>query len=614
MNNTIKMVPALLGLAALAMAPSAMAALQAEASLNRSNMTTDDAAVLSLTVSSDQQVSVELPQVDGLQFQPRASTTSMQIINGKVSSSITRSVMVRALEPGDYTIPRLRATAGSEEAFSESPLQLNVSQGSGRNAQGRSRGAVPAPAPNLSPGGQPGSTAQVTAGKPGDLAFLEVVPGKTASVVGELVPIEIRAYFRAGERISLRSSPTVKGAAFIMKNQQGDPRQERVTLGGIPYTRLTFYAGMAAAKPGEFPAEVTLDATVVVREKGSGRNPLKDLRSQMGSMFDDPFFDDGMLDDFFGRYVEKEVDLVADPITMIVTELPAQGKPANFTGAVGRFTARAEATETAVQAGDPITLKVMVEGEGNFDRVSMPRLAESANWKVYPASSEFVSANAIGQAGVKIFEQIIVPQSPEITAIPTLELPFYDPQAGVYQVARTEALPLEVSGDALPQEAAELTASVAPDGSTDNINSPVSSSSRSITPLYARQWFLAAQSLALAVILCGILAMLIRRVRTNPQRLLRRQHARELGRARAEMNQAIRHNDSSAFFATLRRLIQWHVGRTLGLEPAAVTASDVPDSAIREIFTTADAATFSGQSFPADDLRQWKERVLQIIN
>ena len=94
-----------------------------------------------------------------------------------------------------------------------------------------------------------GAPSGATAGSPGDLAFLEVRPAKTDPVVGELVPVEIRAYFRAGERVSLRSRPAVRGGAFTLKNQEGKARQEQVMRDGVPYTRLTFYAGMAAVKP-----------------------------------------------------------------------------------------------------------------------------------------------------------------------------------------------------------------------------------------------------------------------------------------------------------------------------------------------------------------------------
>jgi hypothetical protein len=99
MKNSFKTFMGIVGLITLSAAASATAALQIETSLDREKMTTDEAAVLTLTVSADQQVEVELPQIDGLQFQARGSSSRMEMINGKVTSSLSRTVLVYAQNP-----------------------------------------------------------------------------------------------------------------------------------------------------------------------------------------------------------------------------------------------------------------------------------------------------------------------------------------------------------------------------------------------------------------------------------------------------------------------------------------------------------------------------------
>jgi len=604
MKRILRLIILLLGFAVLGATASAAEPVRIEASLDRDTMTTDDAAVLELEVQADRQVTVELPEIDGLRFRPRGQSSRMEMVNGHMTTTLSQVILVYADQPGDYTIPPIKAKAGSDEFETEDELTLKVSQGAGRAASPSQR------APTFTPGSQ---AAKVTAGKPGDLAFLEVAPGKTESVVGEVVPVEVHAYFRAGERISLRSQPKVQGGAFTIRNQDGEPKQERVSVGGVPYTRLTFYAGIAAAKPGEFPVEVALDATVVVREKGNGRNPMKDMRSRMGSIFDDPFFSDDLFDDFFGRLVEKEVDLVSDPIAFTVTELPTKDRPTGFAGAVGKFTIHATAKEAAVETGDPVTVKVAVEGTGNFDRVTMPTLISTDGWKVYSASSEFVSGDSIGQSGVKLFEQVLVPLTPDITEVPVMELAFFDPESESFEVARTEPVPLKVTGEAVAPEPATPAVVDSVEKSEGRITDPAAAGSADITPLYARPWFVLSQVGMLAVILLGFGILLARRWRSDPERRLRKHFAKEVDQAVAAMDQAITRNDVTAFFASVRRLAQWHVSQTFGLAPAAVTASDAPDPATREILTTADAVAFSGRTVPADELPNWKERVLQLI-
>ncbi len=598
--------------AAITSAALASAALEVDASLDRKTMGTDGQAILTVTVEGARQARVELPEVDGLRFQLVGNSSNMRVVNGQVSVTLEKRIAVRASEPGSYDIPPVRVQTDGGEALSDASLSLSVSKGSGKQSgQGFGR-AAPAPSmPNVVPG-QLGTVS----GTANDLAFLEVVPAKTDLVVGEFVPVEIRAYFRAGERISLRSLPKMGGGAFVLKNQEGKPGQKTVEKNGEPYTMLTFYAGLSAVKPGEFPLEVSLDATVMVREKG-GANPLHSLRSRMGSMFDDPFFGGGMLDDFFSRLVEKEVALKTDPIPVAVAELPRQGKPAGFSGAVGKFTAISSAMQNEVKTGDPVTVEVAVTGEGNFSRVSMPKLVDSKGWKVYPPSHDFAAADAIGQAGAKVFKQTVVPLSPDITEIPPFELSYYNPESKAYETARSEAIPLSVSGAAVSAEslAPQGTAAAAAGGAANQARPEAESQVVDLapTPLYARPWFLVLQGLALIAILAAVARWVYRRIASNPERMASRSLQRTLRQASAEMDRAIAKNDVAAFFESLRHSLQSYVGRSLGLEPAAVTAADVRDGEIRELLDTADRVAFSGQTVAPEELESWKERALRIM-
>lgn len=598
----------------LATSVSAQAGLKVGASLDRNQMSTDDRAVLTIVVSGDQQTRIDLPEVDGLTLQPVGNSSSMKVINGQVSVTVEQRVIVHASKVGEYVIPPIRALSTSGITHSDSPLKLSVSKGSGRS-HSKGHGSAVAPSmPNTTLGQKVDGSSDANG-----LAFLEVIPAKSDVVVGEFVPVEIQAYFRAGERLTLKSLPQIEGGGFVLKNQEGKPKQEVVEKNGIPYTRLTFYAGLSAIKPGEFPVKVSLDATVVVREK-SRSNQMNSLRSRMGSIFNDPFFGSGMLDDFFGRMVEREVALKTDPISVKVGELPQEGKPAGFSGAVGKFTVISSATESSVKTGDPVTVEVAVTGEGNFSRVPMPNLSDKNHWKVYPSSKEFAPADAIGQAGAKVFKQVIVPLSPEVTEVPSFELSFYNPETKAYETTRSEAVPISVNGAAI---SASSLASQSAGAKTDPSEGDHSESANQLeeisktdiapSPLYARPWFFSLQVMTLTFILLAIAIRVTLKVTRDPGRVAKQSLLRALKKSSDEMDRAIARNDVAAFFVSLKQMLQTYTGCKLGLEPTAVTSADVSDTEIRELLDVADRVAFSGQWIDPTELNAWKERALSII-
>ena len=74
------------------------------------------------------------------------------------------------------------------------------------------------------------------------------------------------------------------------------------------------------------------------KRRGGGRNPFKDFFG------DDSPFGDSFFDDFFGGVTEKPLTLHTDGAVVKIKPLPTQGRPADFSGAVGKFDVTAEAS------------------------------------------------------------------------------------------------------------------------------------------------------------------------------------------------------------------------------------------------------------------------------
>jgi hypothetical protein len=151
--------------------------------------------------------------------------------------------------------------------------------------------------------------------------------------------------------------------------------------------------------------------------------------------------------DVFGRTVEvpkgRAYSATADPLVYRVEELPAAGRPAGFTGAVGRFTITCRTEAREVAAYDPIPLEVEIRGAGLLERVVLPP------WHELPEVADAIDVATDTDAGevvdgAKRFRVVVRARSSAVTAIPPLPFPYYDPASRRYEVARSEPIPITV--------------------------------------------------------------------------------------------------------------------------------------------------------------------------
>ncbi|MHC4830918.1 MAG: hypothetical protein ACYTFT_11295, partial [Planctomycetota bacterium] len=112
-------------------------------------------------------------------------------------------------------------------------------------------------------------------------------------------------------------------------------------------------------------------------------------------------------------------------------------------GAVGKFGIAVTADRTEVNAFDPIDLKVVIEGEGLLERVGLPRWHEDKELTRDFDVSTDVDPGRV-EDGRKIFGVVLRARSGQVTQIPALPFPYYDPAERVYRVARSAPIPLTV--------------------------------------------------------------------------------------------------------------------------------------------------------------------------
>lgn len=150
----------------------------------------------------------------------------------------------------------------------------------------------------------------------------------------------------------------------------------------------------------------------------------------------------------FGRRlsVTKSRPVAADSSvdSTTVLPIPSEGKPLDYRGAVGRYRIITQTDTKTVDAGDPVTLRIGVVGDGPMDLVQAPPLAElsglTAGFKV-----EDQSLAGFVQDETKVFVTTIRPRSSGVSEIPPIPFSFFDPEKEAFETVYSDAIPLTVN-------------------------------------------------------------------------------------------------------------------------------------------------------------------------
>jgi len=444
----------ILALAVALLAPASARAAKISASAALTSPVTRLGEPVQLQVQVTGTQSAQVPRtiaVDGLEISLVTQSMQVQMLNFQMTASVVYIYMVVPTQEGEFTIPSIRVRAEGKD-YTTVPLPLRV-EGSGSPPVRRAVPNTPGTATTQPPGTLGGAT-DPAAPDPvdeGKLAFAEMLVPKKTAFVGEVIPIEIRFYFSRRASIRLRDRVQFGGDGFT-GGKLGEPSESVQQVEGNPYNVLRFQTSIVPVKAGKLelaPASVMVEAQTGPSNLPQGMN---DLFAQ-----------------FFGQSGGpqlggvQELDVTSNPAEIDVRPLPSEGRPASFSGAVGEFTMVAEASPLKVGAGDPVTMKISVAGQGNFDAMGPPLLTGDEGWRLYPPKETFKSADAIGFGGKKVFESLMVAQRAQM-ATPGVEFSYFDPAAGKYVTLTSPPIPVEaVAGAPSPTPAAVVAAAPSPD-------------------------------------------------------------------------------------------------------------------------------------------------------
>jgi hypothetical protein len=354
-------------------------------------------------------------------------------------------------------------------------------------------------------------------------------------------------------------------------------------------------------------------------------------RASRDSMIDD-MLGDPFLQNFFGATVPKDITVASPPTDLTVLELPTEGRPPNFSGAVGSFKIASTLSSAQAPAGDPLTLRLRVTGIGNFDRVDSPMLEHLDRWKTYPPKSSFKPEDALGLKGEKTFEQPLIASQPGTQTIPGVPFSYFDPTSRHYETIRTDPVAVTIVpsvADAAnapqntPPTAPAIAAAHPPTPATNGGLRPDHAALGDVTdtlvPLSLEPRFLAVPSL-LALAFAGSWVRLRRRRGEGAERRNRdRGTSKHTARMLRDLEAAARAGDAARFYALARTAVVASLRTPDPTAPHEIAPADfearlgLEAGDVRQLFALADEANYAGQQPTSTDYERWLLVVRRIL-
>jgi len=257
----------------------------------------------------------------------------------------------------------------------------------------------------------------------GDL-FLKAEVPKTTVYKNEELLVSFNLYFKNVRNYAPQKLPDAKGFWTEQFPEQRNPTVTTVIIDGVAYKKATL------RRLALFPTttgELTIDPMQITCEVPA---PSKRRRSVFDDFFDDSFFNDP----FFGS--TKTVKIQSEPVKILVKELPEQGKPADFSGAVGNFVIESSIDTLQTHQNQALTLRYTISGTGNVNAVKLPPLDLPSNVEIFePTVERRINNKGKSIRGSVSYEYVLIPRSSGRLRIPPVKFVYFDPARGRYQTS-----------------------------------------------------------------------------------------------------------------------------------------------------------------------------------
>jgi hypothetical protein len=338
-------------------------------------------------------------------------STSIQIINGAQSASLTYSFVVQPKSVGTFTI----GAASIEQAgntYKTEPIKITVVKGANKPKQ------------------QQKEDTQISTEEIAKNLYIKAIVDKTQAFKGEQITVTYKLY----TRLSIASQMGINK----LPQYQGFWAEELETSGNINFTTEVidgkqFRVGILK-RVALFPTQTgSLEVTPFELTV-----PIQIQKQRSGKTIWDDFFGDP-----FGRSEIYEFNAKSNVVKIDVLPLP-EGQPESFKGAVGEYIFEAKLNNFTVKSNEPLTLNINISGAGNIKLIDMPEINLPNGFEKYePKITEQIYRKG-KVSGSKSGEYLFVPRVVGIRDIPPVEFSYFNSSTKKYVTLKSEPFKIDI--------------------------------------------------------------------------------------------------------------------------------------------------------------------------
>lgn len=380
-----------------------------KASVDRNSIAAGEQLKLTIALSNTQE-RFGAPDLGGLVIvQGPFESSNMSIFNGRMSSTITRTWVLTAAQPGRYTIGPAKVKVGGGYIQTD-PITIEVTKGAATRPSDPNATLGQQRDPNL---------------------FTTISLSKSKGYVGEQVVATYMLYSRYNNLQSVSKELPKISNAWTEEVDLGELHWEEKmqTINGLPY-------------------RVAVLRKQVLFPQRSGKLRIEPF--EQTCVIDRSFFNPG-----------RTVEVRSNAVEYTVLDLPP-GAPADFSGAVGELQMTVTASRTRLQENESVDLTVRFSGRTNLKLLGSPALALPNDIETFePKVTDRITVNGNGMSGSREYQFLLIPRHEGNYELPPVTVSYFDTQIGDYKTLSSGPTMIEVlPGDGsatttLPQRPAQ---------------------------------------------------------------------------------------------------------------------------------------------------------------
>ena len=353
---------------------------------------------------------------------PYSSTSSStSFVNGHRTSSFTQTYTytLMARREGTYTIAPASVKVEGEQVQSNG-VRIEV---------------LPEDQPTNSQQ-SPANNQQPTANANSDNLFVRTIVSKTNVQEQEALLVTYKLYFANVDVAQLTNNTKLPEFTGFLKQDldQGQIQTQLEHYNGRNYQTAVLYrtvlypqhSGDIVIEPAVFEAVLRVQT-----------------QQQVRSIFDS----------FFETYTNVTRTITAPKATIHVAPLPG-GKPAGFSGGVGKFSMVPSISQTDIQANDAVTIKLDITGAGNMKLLKTPAIEWPEGFEPYdPKVTNNFNTTTSGVSGTKSIEYLAIARSAGEYTVPAIRFSYFDIEEKTYKTLSSPEYTIHVKRGANEQAA-----------------------------------------------------------------------------------------------------------------------------------------------------------------